>query len=186
MRGSGEGDFVEGESGEVGEEGGEAVDGEAVGGFSGAGLVGCGFGDAGGFDGGGAGGAGGGSVVVLEEEGGEPLSQVPLEVVGEHAEEDVGADVVGGMDEDGADLEGALDGAEGALDAGEALVCLDGGVGPEGVGVEAGADDIDAVELGFGGDAVLAAGPGEPVVGDVDAEVLFDLLAVGVAGRRAG
>lgn len=68
-------------------------------------------------------------------------------------------------------LEEALDGVEGPLDGGEVLVGLDGGVDADGLAGEAGADDVGAVELGFGGDAVVAAGPGELVVGDVDVEM---------------
>ena len=129
--------------------------------------------------------ASGEAVVVFKEEGSESAAHVPLEVVGEHAEEDMGADVLRGIDEDGAYLDEAFDGAEGMLDAGEAFVGGDGGVAGDGGFVEAGADDVDAVELGFGGDAVEAPGPGEFLVGDGDIEVLLDLLAVGVPSDAA-
>lgn len=101
--GSGQGGFVECESGEVVEEGWEAVDGEAYGSSARVGLFRGGVGDAGGLDGRGACGAGCGAV-VLEEERREPLSQVPPEVVGEHAEEGVGADARCGLDEERAHL----------------------------------------------------------------------------------
>ena len=178
---SGEGDLVEGEGCEIVEEGAEAVDGVAVG--SSPGVRPClgALGDPSGLDGRVPGGAGRRAVVVLEQERREAPAHVPLDVVGEHAEEDVGADVVGGIDIDGTHPEEVLDGAEGLLDTGEALVGFDGRLAADGLGGEAGADDIDAVELGLGRDAVVAPGPGECVVGGGDVEVLFDLLAVGVA-----
>ena len=71
--------------------------------------------------------------------------------------------------------------AEGALDPGQGLVGIDGLVGGDGTGGEAGADDVDAVELSLGGDAGVVAGPGEVVVGDGEGEVLLDLVAVGLA-----
>ena len=92
------------------------------------------------------------------------------------------ADVVGAVDVDGPYLEpGRLEVAEGALDAGEGLVGVDGLVGGDVGGGEAGADDVDAVEPGLGGDAGFVAGPGEVVVDDGDGEVLLDLAAVGLA-----
>jgi len=143
----GHGHGVVGEGGEVVEEGAEAVHREAVVGALGRGLSACGGGASGGSDDGGARGLGGGLVVVVEEDGSEGLAHVPFEVVGEHAQQDMGADAVGAAMVDGADLE--IDGlmaAEGALDPGELLVAGDNAGGVEGRGGEAGAQDVDAVE----------------------------------------
>ena len=77
-------------------------------------------------------------------------AQVPGEVVGEHAEEDVGLDVLLEPVVDGAQLEPALERTEGALDLLELLV------GAHDVGRfelragDAGAQDVDAVERGLG------------------------------------
>jgi hypothetical protein len=82
---------------------------------------------------------------------------VPGEVVGEHAEEDVGLDALLEPVVDGAQLEPALERAEGALDLVELLV------GAHDVGRfelragDAGAQDVDAVERGLGGDLLLLA-----------------------------
>ncbi len=43
---------------------------------------------------------------------------------------------------------------------------------------EAGADDVDPVQRGFGGDLILIAPPGQALVGDVHDEVPGDLLGV--------
>ena len=53
-------------------------------------------------------------------------------------------------------------------------------------GVEIGAYDVDAVELGLGVDLPLFAGEREIVVGDGDPEVFLDLAAVGIAPGPAG
>ena len=54
------------------------------------------------------------------------MAEVPFEVVGEQAEEGVGADAVFAAVADRADLElGALEGAEGAFGVGELLVGAD-------------------------------------------------------------
>ena len=77
-------------------------------------------------DGRGTAGFGGGRVVVVEEH------HVPLDVVGEHAEEDVGADAPLEAVVDGPHLEiHPLEAAEGALDPAEALVGPDRVFGPE-------------------------------------------------------
>ena len=118
---------VSGEGAEIGEEGPEGLDGEAVVSALGGGLLLGGGRALGGFDDGVPEGFGGFGVVVVEEEGCEVVSHVPLDVVGEHAEEDVGADAVGASVVDRSDLEvDGFEGAEGALDAGEVLVGADG------------------------------------------------------------
>lgn len=100
-------------------------------------------------------------------------------MVGEQAQEDVGTDPRRLPVADRADLQsGRLQGAEGALDPGEVLVglhCL-GGIQP--VGRHAGADHVQAVEPGLGGDGVLKAPPGQAAVSDVDGDVLGHLVRV--------
>ena len=65
-----------------------------------------------------------------------------------------------------------------AFDAGEILVSLDRVRGAEILGRHAGADDIDAVELGLRRDLIDLAGPREVVVTDVEREVLGHLLRI--------
>ena len=114
---------VAGERGEVGQQGLEAVDGQAAGGAFPAGLgVGRGRGTGGG-DGRGSGGLGRGGIVVVEEQRRERAAHVPLDVVGEHAEEDVGPDPAFEAVVDRAHLEiHGLVAAERPLDAAQALV----------------------------------------------------------------
>ena len=104
---------------------------------------------------------GGVLVVVFEEDGSEGAAHVPLDVVGEHAEEDVGAHPVLAPVVDGSEEFDGLEAAEGALDAGEVLVGADGLRGVEAFGFDIGADDVDACEGGFGADHVLVALEGE-------------------------
>ena len=58
---------------------------------------------------------------------------------------------------------------------------MGGVVDGDGVGRHAGTSDIDAIELRFGGDAVVVARPSEIVVQLGDLEVFLDLSAVGFA-----
>src|ERR1700730_1981943 len=71
-----------------------------------------------------------------------------------------------------------LQAAEGALDAGEALIGADHVVGSQGVAVDAGADDVEAVEPRLGGDPVGIGGKGEAVFANGDVEQLGELVAV--------
>ncbi len=74
-------------------------------------------------------------VLVLEQQRGEVPTQVPRDMAGERAQEYVRADMVGGVDVDGAHLEpGRLEVAEGAPDAGVSPVGFDGLVMSDGVG----------------------------------------------------
>ena len=99
--------------------------------------------------------------MVFEEDGSR--GDVPLDVVGEHAEEDVGAHPVLAPVVDGSEEFDGLEAAEGALDAGEVLVGADGLRGVEAFGFDIGADDVDACEGGFGADHVLVALEGKEV-----------------------
>ena len=140
-------DTVFGDGSEILGQGMEAVDGKVGGGTLGgsfAARIGRGA----------SGGNGRGSVrrvgmaeVVIEEHGGESLSHMELDVIGEHAEEDVGTDARGQVVIDGADLEVyGFVAAEGAFDLAEAFVDADGLFWAEGMGGHIGADDIEAVD----------------------------------------
>src|SRR6266508_2860846 len=109
-------------------------------------------------------------VVVGVGQRGEGAAQVPDQVGGEHADEHVGADAVFEAVVDGAQVEVVgLDVAEVAFHVGQSFV---GGDHPGGVGgVRAGAEDVDAVQGGFGGDAGVVAGDGQGGVGDGCLEV---------------
>jgi hypothetical protein len=67
---------------------------------------------------------------------------------------------------------------KGPLDLGQGLVGGDDFRAVQVSGGDAGAQHVDAVELGLGGDGVLIAGVADAVVGDLDGEVLGDLAAV--------
>ena len=97
-------------------------------------------------------------VVVVEEQWREESSHVPLDVVGEHAQEDVGCYPIGEVVVYGAHLEiDALVAAEGPLDAAEALVGADRFGGRECGFGDVGTDDVEAVEGGLLGDALAVA-----------------------------
>ena len=64
-----------------------------------------------------------GRVVLVEQDGGEPLAHVPFDVVGEHAQQHVSAHALGEVVVDGPHLEiDGLDAVEGALDPAQSLV----------------------------------------------------------------
>src|SRR6201987_4038769 len=91
---------------------------------------------------------------LVEQHRGEAPAHVPLQIIGQHAEQDVRADPWRGPMKHRTQLEiDGLQRAEGVLDAAETFVgahCR-GGVGLR--GWQIGADHIDAVERGLGGDA---------------------------------
>ena len=83
---------------------------------------------------------------------------MPDEVAGEHADQHVGPDPVVEAVVDGAQVQVVdLDDAEVAFDVGEVLVGGDDPGGVELVGGHGGAEHVDAVQGGFGGDLVVAA-----------------------------
>ena len=113
---------------------------------------------------------------VLEQQRGEPPLHVPLDIVGQHADEHVGAHAVFQVVVDRADLQvHRLEAAEGALDGAEALVGAHGVGRPELVGRHAGADHVEAVQGRLGVDAGLVAAVGEVALLDGEFEMLADL-----------
>ena len=104
---------------------------------------------------------------------------MPGEVVGQHAEEHVRADAVFEVVVDRADLElGAFEGAERSLDLFEVLVGAHDLPGIQ-LGVRnAGPQHVDPVQRGLGFDLFDLALVGEAGVGDLDREVLLDLVAL--------
>ena len=110
---------------------------------------------------------------------------MPFDMAGEHAQEDMGAHPRCQPMVDRSQVQiDSLETAEGALDAGEALIGADHALGCQGFVVDAGADDIKAVEPGLGGDAVGIAHEGEAVSGNRDVEQLGELIAVLDAAER--
>ena len=79
----------------------------------------------------------------------------------------MGADPVGEPVPDGAHVQFAVEGAEEAFDVGEVFVAQHHVIAAQGVVGQAGAQHVDAVEGGLGGDAVLVAGEAEGLIGDV-------------------
>ncbi len=183
-----EADAVEGDALELLEQVGEGDEGDSGGGALGAAFLFGGRGRGGGMDGGGAGGVPSGRVFVLEGEGREFPAEMPLDIEGEHAEEDMGADAVVAEVADGSESEilFGLEGSEGGLDAAETFVGEHSAFGGEVLGGEAGADDIEAIEGGRSGDGVVVALEGEVGFLGVGEEVLAHLAPVEDAGGGDG
>ena len=100
------------------------------------------------------------SVVVQHRR--QALAHVPFEVVGEHAQEDVGAHALFEPVVDRPDLRDRPSlGSGRRARPREGFVALDRGGVVERGGGQAGAHDIDAVERGLGGDLGALAGEGE-------------------------
>ncbi len=95
---------VAGEGAEFAEQSAEAVHRQPVIGVLAGGLAAGRLGALRWGDDGRAGSGGFAALVIVEQDRGEPLAQVPLEVIGEHAEQDMGADVIGQAMMDRADL----------------------------------------------------------------------------------
>src|SRR6266436_4729271 len=107
---------------------------------------------------------------------GEGLAQVPGEVAGEHADQDVAADPAGEVVVDGPQVQVVGFGdAEVPLDVLEILVGGDRAGGVQDAAGDAGADDVDPVEGGLSGDLLLVPRPAEAAGADVEDEVLGDL-----------
>ena len=102
-----------------------------------------------------------GFVVVVEQDWRQGLFYVPADVVGQHRQEHVGAHPIGEVVADGPHVELAVEGAEEPLDVFESLVAQHHIVVGEGVDGQAGAQHVDAVEGGLGGDGVLVAARGD-------------------------
>src|SRR5271157_2222572 len=108
----------------------------------------------------------------MEEERRQLLAHMPFDVIGEHAQEDVGAHSVLVPVTDRTDIEiDGLHAAEGAFDAGQILVGLNGFFGIEMLGRYAGSDDIDAVEARLVLNLLFPPLEGEMAVADIDREV---------------
>src|ERR1700736_3256806 len=121
----------------------------------------------------------GSGIVVVEEDGFEALAHVPFDMAGEHAQEDMGAHPRRQPVMDRAEVQvDGLQAAKGALDAGEALIRANHVIGGQDVILDAGADDIKAVEPSLVGDAGRVAAKGETVFGNGDVEQLGELVAV--------
>ena len=172
--------FVERDGGEIGKQGAEAVGRETVGAVLGGGLMSGGIRRLRGFHRSLARRLRAVGVVVLKQHWCQRPAHVPLDIEGEHAEEDVGADPVGLVHIQGTDIEIGLGVAEGALHGGEVLVGFDGGVGRDCLRIETGTNNIHTVEVRLGSDALLPALPGERRIGDGDINMLADLPAVDV------
>ena len=99
-----------------------------------------------------------GLVVVGEQDGREPGLHVPGDVVRDHPQEHVRAEPVLGPVPDRPDVQVGVERAEGPLDLGQGLVGGDDLGGFQVTGLDAGAQYVDAVQGGLGGDEVLVPG----------------------------
>ncbi len=124
-------------------------------------------------------------ILVGKEQFAPGLFQMPLDVVGEHAEEDVGAYTIAQAVMDGADLEvDGLHRPKRALDLREGFVMAHAACTIETFRCDRGADDINAIEGRLRGDGILLTGKGEARVGEREGEVLGHLVAVDHATDR--
>src|ERR1700745_476645 len=115
----------------------------------------------------------------MEQQRRQSVSQMPLDVVGKHAQENMGAHSFWGPVADWPDFEiDGLQTAEGALHPRQILVGLDGLVGVEIGGRDIGANDIDAVETRLVLDLLGAPPEGQMAISDLDCEVLGHFLLV--------
>src|SRR6202043_28981 len=104
---------------------------------------------------------------------------MPLDMIGEHAEEDMSAHSVCGPMPDRPDFQiDALQGPERPFDAREVLVGLNRFCGVQMLDRHAGSDHIDAVEARLCLDLIEPSMPGEMTVADRDDEVLGHFFAV--------
>ena len=137
---------VASEGGQFSEQGLEAVDRQAVSCALCSGLAVSGLGTLRGCDDGGSRGRSLGALVIIEQDRSQRLAHVPFEIVGEHAQQHVGADPIGQAVVDRSDLEiDRLDGPEGAFGLAQTLVDPHDIAGRERCLVEIGADDIEAI-----------------------------------------
>ncbi len=115
-------------------------------------------------------------ILVVEQHGLQFLAHVPFDVVGEHAQEDMGPGL--GAVVDGTDLQiHGLQAAEGPFHRTQPLVGAHRAGTVELALRQAGADHVEAVEPGLGGDGSLIAPIGEDtVVVDGPREVLRHLV----------
>src|SRR5712691_2088769 len=117
-------------------------------------------------------------VLILEEDWRPSLPHMPLQVVGERAQEDVGADAIGNPVIDGPDLEiDPLQAAEGALHLGKSLVVPDRVFCRETFLRLAGPHDVDPIQDLLEANGFLTARPPERVLFDGPVEVLSHLEA---------
>ena len=164
--------------GQVGEEAGKTMHGPALRGGFVAFLVpdasrGLGFRD------GVAGPAAAVQFFIFEERRGQGFAHVPLDIVGEHCDEDVGAHVVRRAVVDGSNAQvDALETAEGLLDLSEALVGAHRVLGGKFLASLAGADDVDAVEAGFVFDLFEVAFELETAVPDMEDKMFAHFVGV--------
>ena len=108
---------VEGQRGQVLQEGGQAVHGQPPVADPGGTLAAGPLGGPGLLHGGGALGPGALGIIVVEQHRRQASAQMPLDMAGQGAQEHVGADPVGAVDIHRPHIEpGGLEGAEGALD----------------------------------------------------------------------
>ena len=122
----------------------------------------------------------GGLVIgLVVEHGGEPGAHVMLDVIGEHAQEDVGAHARRRPVEDRTQMDvDGLQGAERALDLGKTFVGADSRGVIERFLRQAGAHDINSVQRRLGGDRRGLAMEREVRLADDEVEVLGHLVPV--------
>src|ERR1700730_2433097 len=104
---------------------------------------------------------------------------MPLDMIGEHAEEDMSAHSVCGPMPDRPDFQiDALQGSERPFDAREVLVGFNRFCGAQMLGRHAGSDYVDAVEARLGLDLIEPSVPGKMAIADRDRKVLSHLSFV--------
>src|SRR5262245_147151 len=125
-----------------------------------------------------AGSFGGGPVVIVKQDGRQCLAHMPFEMIGEHAQEHVGAHARAGPVVDRTNFEVyGLDAAKGPFDTGQALVGAHRSGGIDSFGWHTGTQHVEAIERPLFGDRCVISLEGQRVVGDGKVEVLGNLSA---------
>jgi hypothetical protein len=109
---------------------------------------------------------------LVKQHWGEALAHVPLQIIGQHAEQDVARTRGAVQRNTGRSSRSTVFSERKACSTPLSFVGAHRGSGIAVSGWQVGADHIDAVERGLGGDAEGVLGEAEPVIGDADLEML--------------
>ena len=119
------------------------------------------------------------AIVVVEEKRSQQLSHVPFDVVGQHAKQDVSADAIRQPVVNGPHMQvDGLETAKGSFHSREAFITGHDLFAGQGVGFDAGANDVDPVQALLAFDVGLFALVVEAVFFDSQLKVLAHLIAV--------
>ena len=122
-------------------------------------------------------------VVVFKQQGSKAAAQMPFNMIGQQAQEQMPPQVGRCPDMERSHLEVRFQAAESPFDAGEVLVAGNDVVGRDVMLRQVGANDVDPVQLLFRFNLVKIALPSQAVVRHLDLEMFLNLLAVGLPAQ---